>query len=282
MLQKSNCDFVSVVTPDHLHAEAVIAAAKAGKNILIEKPFGTTREDIYSMREAIAKSGVRAMCDLHNRLSPPFSNAKVTIDSGELGKVYSMYMRLNDNKSVATNMLSWSSNSSILWFLGSHSLDAISYICGSRPKTVYSQSRDGILKQLGIDTIDMYQTAITFENGCIAQMENGWISPNGNTSTIDLKCNIMCEKGMININTSNSDMLQVMTEERTRTPDCIARPVIDGRMTGFANNSIRTFVDRLIDGKPFFVSIDDAADCCIAILAIIGSAKTRKPVDIQY
>jgi predicted dehydrogenase len=282
MLRKSDCDFVSVTTPDHLHAKAVLAAAKAKKNILVEKPFATKRKDLFAMREAIGKNGVRAMCDLHNRVSPPFSNAKTIVESGELGKVMSMYMRLNDDKKVATEMLSWSANSSVLWFLGSHTMDAIQYLCNSRPKTVYSLSRKGVLKSMGINTVDMYQTSIELENGCIAQMENGWVTPNGNTSIIDLKCMVLCDKGQININTSNSDMLQVFTEERSRTPDCIARPIVMENMAGFVSNSIRSFVDRLIDGKPFFVSVDEAVDSCIALLAVMESAEKKKVIEVDY
>jgi predicted dehydrogenase len=199
-----------------------------------------------------------------------------------LGKVVSMYMRLNDDKSVATNMLSWTADSSVLWFLGSHTMDAISYMCGSRPRTVYSLSREGVLKSMGIDSIDMYQTSIELENGCIAQMENGWITPNGNTGIIDLKCTVLCEKGQVNINTSNSDMLQVFTEERSRTPDCIARPLILDKLTGFVNNSIRTYVDCLVSGEPFFVSVDEAVDSCIALLAVMESARTKKAIEVDY
>jgi predicted dehydrogenase len=282
MLRKCDCDFVSVTTPDHLHATAVLSAAKAKKNILVEKPFATKREDLFAMREAIAKNGVRAMCDLHNRVSPPFSNAKSIVDSGELGKVLSMYMRLNDDKTVATKMLSWTANSSVLWFLGSHTMDAISYFCGSRPKSVYSLSKKGVLQSMGIDTVDMYQTSLEMGNGCIAQMENGWVTPNGNTGIIDLKCTVLCDKGQININTSNSDMLQVFTEDRSRTPDCIARPIILDKITGFVNNSIRSFVDRLIDGKPFFVSVEEAVDSCIALLAVMESAEKKKVVEVDY
>jgi len=282
MLHKCDCDFVSVTTPDHLHAAAVLAAAEARRNILVEKPFATRREDILSMREAIAKNGVRAMCDLHNRVSPPFSNAKSIIDSGELGKVVSMYMRLNDDKSVATQMLSWTAESSVLWFLGSHTMDAISYMCGSRPRTVYALSNEGVLKSMGIDAVDMYQTSIELENGCIAQMENGWIAPNGNTSNIDLKCTVLCQRGQVNINTSNSDLLQVFTEERSRTPDCIARPLIRDRLTGFVSNSIRSYVDALISGEPFFASVDEAADACLALLAVMESARRRKPIEVAY
>ena len=222
------------------------------------------------------------MCDLHNRSSQPYSIAKQTIDSGEVGKVYSMYLRLNDNKSVATDMLSWSADSSILWFLGSHSLDLLCYLCGSRPKTVYALSRKGILQSMGVDTVDMYQTSIEFENGVIAQMENGWITPNGNTALIDMKCNILCEKGAFNINSSDSDMLRVLTEERTSTPNPIARPIINGRVEGFAPNNIRSFIDALYFDKPFNVTIDEAADSCLAILAIVDSAQKKLFVQVQY
>ena len=282
MLAESGCDFVSVVTPDHLHAAVTIAAAKAGKHILLEKPFATTREDIFAMKEAIRQSGVRAMCDLHNRSSQPYAIAKGVIDSGEFGKVYSMYLRLNDNKSVATSMLSWSAQSSVLWFLGSHTLDLLCYLCGSRPRTVYALARKGILQGMGIDSVDMYQTSIEFENGVIAQMENGWIVPNGNTAIIDMKCSILCEKGAFNINSSDSDMLRMISEERMTTPNPIARPIINGRVEGFAPNNIRSFVDGLYFDQQFNITIDEAADTCLAILAILESAEKKQVVEVRY
>lgn len=282
MLAKSGCDFVTIATPDHLHAQVAIDTANAGRDFLVEKPFATKREDIYNMRDAIVRNGVRAMCDLHNRSSQPYAMAKEIIDSGEFGNVYNMYIRLNDNKSVATNMLSWSASSSIMWFLGSHSLDLISYLCGSRPKTVYSLSRKGILEKMGVDTVDLYQTSIEFENGVIAQMENGWIVPNGNTALIDMKCNITCEKGAFNINTSNSDMLQVLGEDRTQTPNCIARPIINGRVEGFAPENIRSFVRGLLENKPFNITVDEAVNCCLAILSILESAQRKQVVEVSY
>ncbi len=282
MLQRTDCDFVSVTTPDYLHAAPVISAARARKNILVEKPFATNKKDLLDMKEAIDKNNVRVMCDFHNRLSPPFSNAKNIINSGEIGNVQSMYIRLNDSKIIVTKALSWAAESSVLWFLGSHTLDAISYFCASRPKTVYSLSKEGMLRSMGINAIDMYQTSIELENGCIAQMENGWVTPNGNTSNIDLKCTILCDMGQININTSNSDMLQVFTETRSNTPDCIARPIIQDKITGFVSNSIRSFVERLIDGRPFMISLQEAIDTSIALMAIMQSAKQKKVIEVNY
>lgn len=282
MLAKGGCDFITIATPDPYHAQVAIDAANAGCPFLVEKPFATTREDAINMVEAIERSGVRAMCDLHNRSSQPYAIAKDIIDSGRFGKVSNMYVRLNDNKFVPTDMLKWSASSSVLWFLGSHTLDLLNYLCGSRPKTVYALSRSGVLKSMGIDTVDVYQTAIEFENGVIAQMENGWIVPNGNTAIIDMKCNVTCEFGAFNMNTSNSDMLQVMTEEKTETPNCIARPIVNGRVMGFAPENIHSFVRGLLYDVPFNITVKEAADVSLGILAILESAREKKVVEVMY
>ncbi|KAK9674713.1 Oxidoreductase family, NAD-binding Rossmann fold [Popillia japonica] len=112
MFQKADCDAVAIVTPDYAHAEVAEAAANAGKNMLIEKPLATTRDDVYRIVNAVEKNQVRAMVDLHNRWSPPFNAAYESVAGGELGKIYSAYMRLNDVKWVATDMLPWAANSS--------------------------------------------------------------------------------------------------------------------------------------------------------------------------
>lgn len=114
------------------------------------------------------------MVDFHNRWSPPFNAAYTAVRAGELGELYSGYFRLNDIKWVATDLLPWAAQSSILWFLGSHSLDTLRWIFGSEVERVYCVSRSGVLKGLGVDTVDEYLTTLEFKNGAIAHMENGW------------------------------------------------------------------------------------------------------------
>lgn len=100
--------------------------------------------------------------------------------AGELGRVLSAYYRLNDCRWVATDMLPWAAKSSIMWFLGSHSIDTLMWMFQSRPKRVYCVSTEGVLKREGVDTVDEYLSTIEFENGAVAQMENGWVTPNAN------------------------------------------------------------------------------------------------------
>ncbi len=282
MLKKCDCDAVAIVTPDFLHADIAIECANQKRNILIEKPLATTRKDVFDMVEAIERNNVRAMVDLHNRWNPPFANAKDAVESGELGKPYSAYYRMNDSKWVATDMLSWSAKSSILWFLGSHSLDTLRWIFNDEVERVFSVSREGILKDLGVDTVDMYQTTIEFKHGGIAQMENGWITPNANTCVNDIKFNILGTKGMISIDASNHNLIQKFTDDKVETPDVLVKNYIQGKPKGFAFESIYHFIDCLVENREFYVSIKDAANTSLALLAVMESAKTRMPVTVKY
>ena len=282
LLAWGDFEAVSIVTPDFLHADIAVACANAGKHMLIEKPLATTREDVFRILEAVEKNNVRAMVDLHNRFSPPFAEAKRLIELGELGTLRNGYFRLNDIKWVATDMLSWSAQSSILWFLGSHSFDTLQWLFNDRATRVYTVSNRGVLDSLGVDTDDTFLTTIEFEHGAIAQMENGWITPNANPCVNDIKCNLTGDKGMVAIDASNHNMIQFYSDNTVTVPDVIVRNQIHGRVKGFAYESIRSFVDQMAADKPFIVSLEDAARTSLAILAIMESAKTRMPVEIDY
>ncbi|GHV06096.1 dehydrogenase [Spirochaetia bacterium] len=282
MFKKCGCDAVAIVTPDFAHADIAIKAAENRKHVLVEKPLATTREDVFAMREAFEKNKVRVMVDLHNRWSPAFNVAHQSVEKGELGAVYSGYMRLNDIKWVATDMLPWAAQSSILWFLGSHSLDTLRWFFNDEVKRVYAVSREGLLKGLGVDTVDTYLTTLEFRNGGIAQMENGWITPNANPCVNDIKFNILGDKGMISLDLSNHNLIQKYTDEKVIVPDMVVQHSIFGVPKGFAFESIRSFVDCILSGEEFHVSVEDAANTSLAILAIMESARTRMPVDVQY
>lgn len=281
MLADGDFDAVSIVTPDHLHADIAVACAKAGKHLLIEKPLATTREDVFRILDAVRESGVRAMVDLHNRWSPPFAAAYDAIQRGELGVLRNAYFRLNDTKWVATDMLPWAASSSILWFLGSHSFDTLQWLFGDEAARVFTVSSRGVLDAAGVPTDDVFLTTIEFRNGGIAQMENGWITPNANPCVNDIKCNLCGDRAMIAIDASHHNLIQLYSDERVIVPDVLVRNRVHGYVKGFAYESIRSFVDRLAAGQPFLVSLEDAARTSLAILSMMESAGTRQPVALE-
>jgi predicted dehydrogenase len=125
----------------------------------------------------------------------------------------------------------------------------------------------------------MYQYTYTFRNGCVAQVENGWITPNSNLSVNDFKCNIMGTKGMYNLDLSNHNLIQRFADTAS-TPDILVNNFVRETAAGFAYQSIRHFVDCMISGGPFYVSLEDAYNDTVTLLHVFESARTGKPVKV--
>ena len=278
LLQHCDFDAAAIVTPDFAHAEAAVACANAGKHMIIEKPLATTAEDVHRIMEAVERNKVRVMVDFHNRWNPPFNTTKQLLETGMYGVPRSAHFRLTDCVWVATDMLSWCAKSSILWFLGSHSLDILNWLIGELPQEVYAVKTEGQLKSMGIDAVDTYMTTIRYPSGAIAQMENSWVTPNGNPNVNDFKFNLLCTEGKFDVDASSHHLLQVTDARRVITQDVLVKNTVFGELKGFAYESIRSFVDCLISGQPFHVPLKDSANVTLALLAVMQSAETGVPV----
>src|SRR5207245_1413179 len=88
MIASPLVDAVDICLPHHLHKDAIVAAAAAGKHILCEKPLCLTIEEAEEVTHAVATSGVTLMC-AHNQLFlPTVAAAWEMIREGKLGRVY--------------------------------------------------------------------------------------------------------------------------------------------------------------------------------------------------
>lgn len=282
MLRDSELDAVAVVTPDFAHCEAVIAAARAGKHVIVEKPLATLREDADRIAEAVRQSGVTLMVDFHNRWSPPLVVARENIEKGLLGDVVSATLRLNDTIYVPTQMLAWAAKSSVLWFLGSHAVDTLRFLLHDEVARVYAVARSGVLKSRGLDVPDIYQSILEFKGGAVATVENNWIVPNTNPSVNDFKVNVLGSKGMISLDLTHSQFIERFLENSSDRPAFLHDVQVYGRRVGFVYESIRHFVDCLAEGKPVQATLDDGVKVTKVILAILESADKQEPVSVRY
>jgi predicted dehydrogenase len=81
-------DAVDICLPHHLHADAIVAAADAGRHVLCEKPLCLTIDEARRIQQAVATSGITLMCS-HNQLyMPPVAAARRAIEDGLVGRVY--------------------------------------------------------------------------------------------------------------------------------------------------------------------------------------------------
>lgn len=131
MLRQEQPDLVSVVTPDHLHADITVAAAEGGvKAILCEKPIATTLADADRMIAATEANGVLLSVEHTRRWSPTFQKARELARQGDLGKL----------RTVISNMYS---PRSMLFRNGTHMIDVMVFFAESDPIWVFAELEEG-------------------------------------------------------------------------------------------------------------------------------------------
>ena len=82
-----NVDAVYIATPNSLHAEHAITAARHKKHVIVEKPMAMTLAECDAMNEAADKNGVKLLCGHTHSFDPPIRKMREIVKSGELGKL---------------------------------------------------------------------------------------------------------------------------------------------------------------------------------------------------
>lgn len=88
LIERADIDVIDICTPNDSHYEIALAAAKAGKHILCEKPLALTVEQARAMLEAVEQAGVVHMVCHNYRFAPAVQLVKQLITEGRLGRIY--------------------------------------------------------------------------------------------------------------------------------------------------------------------------------------------------
>lgn len=88
LIQRKDIDAIDICTPNNTHAEIAIAAAKAGKMVLCEKPLSMNTAEGQQMVDAVEAAGVPNTVWYNYRRVPAVTLAKQLIDEGRLGKIF--------------------------------------------------------------------------------------------------------------------------------------------------------------------------------------------------
>src|SRR5437868_6391099 len=88
LVAMKDVDLVTLALPNDLHCEVALAAAKAGKHIVCEKPLCRTLEEADQMIDACRKAGVLLMYAEELCFAPKYVRAKQLADEGDIGKAF--------------------------------------------------------------------------------------------------------------------------------------------------------------------------------------------------
>jgi len=177
MIIEADLDAVDICLPHHLHAEAIVAAAQAGKHILCEKPLCLTVQQADEVQRAVSAAGVTLMC-AHNQLFlPAVSTAKQVLDQGILGTVYevrttdSFYNNFNP-ENMGWRATTATSGGGELMDTGYHPTYLMLHLAGGSPLEATALLSRHRLRFM--ESEDSAQVLVRFDNGVVGHLVTSW------------------------------------------------------------------------------------------------------------
>lgn len=299
-------------TPNFLHAEPCIEAAKAGKHVVCEKPLARNKKEAKEMRDAVKKANVKNICNYNYRMVPAVVLAKNLIMDGKLGRIFHFRARylqewiVDPEFPIIWRLCKKDCGSGALGDLGSHIIDLGRFLCGEFKSvmavtTTFIKERynEAEKKKQLVDVDDAVAAVVEFENGAIGTIEASRFCPGRkNYNTIEING----EKGSIWWDLENMNNLWVYWREEepaeTRGFHCISvtesfHPYYDkwwphGHIIGWENTFVHiayNMIEAIINNKPlepFVATFEDGYRNNVICDAMIESAESGKKVTCKF
>ncbi|MCX7522825.1 Gfo/Idh/MocA family oxidoreductase [Microbacterium sp. STN6] len=271
MLAEAEIDAVDICLPHHLHKDAIVAAARAGKHILCEKPLCLSVEEADEVAAAVEAAGVTLMC-AHNQLFlPAVAKAKQLIDDGVLGHVYEVRTTDSFFNDFDPSTMGWRAHASTsgggeLIDTGYHPTYLLMHLAGGVPVEVTSMLSTHRLAFM--EGEDSAQVLVRFDNGVVGHIVTSWAYQAADSTE---RFSVVGEKGSL---TSDGTTLSYRLRGSDEAEILEFEPVHE-----FAAE-IGHFAQCLIDGTRPLNTEREGIDVLGIILAAYESAanKTIAPV----
>ncbi|MCX8155368.1 MAG: Gfo/Idh/MocA family oxidoreductase [Verrucomicrobiae bacterium] len=189
VMQRDDIDLVDICLPNNFHAEVAIAAAKAGKMIICEKPLARDGKEAQAMVKAVEKAGVANFVSFNYRRIPAVTLAKQLIDEGRLGRIFHYRAKFLQDWTISKDVPQggdalWrldvkAAGSGVTGDLLAHCIDTALWLNGSIEKVnamteTFVKERlhqlTGKVEKVGID--DACAFLARFSNGSLATFES--------------------------------------------------------------------------------------------------------------
>lgn len=316
LLDRDDIDVVDIGTPGFTHSEIAIAAMKAGKAVICEKPLANTLAEAEEMAAVAEETGVITMCNFNIRATPAVALARKMIREGKLGKIHQWRAAFQQGWLVSKDFpLTWrlqkdKAGSGALGDLGAHSIDLARSLVGEiqsvnalmhtftkqRPIPLVDEGRhskpSGKMGEVTVD--DSVWAILAFENGAYGTMEATRMATG---QMVGNRFEVYGDKGGLMFDFMRLNELQYfdMTEGaeyqgwRNINATGPMHPYLEGwwpkgHTLGYEHTFAHLFRDFFIayaEGKPASPDFSDALRTQAVLAAIEQSSDTRQWVDVR-
>jgi predicted dehydrogenase len=188
LIEDPSVQIVDNCTPDSMHAEPAIAAVRAGKHVICEKPLAMTLADAKEMRDEALEAGVKHMLCHNYRFMPAVRLAKKLVEERELGRIYQfrgVYLQEVGHKPSEVLENVWyatGTRSGVLLGIGSHIIDMARFLLGEMKaitgmvRTFNTTRKDSSGKTESVTADEVNGALVEFESGAVGTIESAGVS----------------------------------------------------------------------------------------------------------
>ncbi|HNY87139.1 MAG TPA: Gfo/Idh/MocA family oxidoreductase [Candidatus Hydrogenedentes bacterium] len=306
LVERDDIDAIDIGSPNNTHRDIVLAAAKAGKMILCEKPLAMNAAEGLEMTEAVEKAGVPNMVWFNYRRVPAITLAKQFMDEGRLGRVFHYRAKYLQDWTISPDL---PQGGAALWRLDAdvagsgvtgdllaHSIDTAIWLIGGVDRVCAMtetfikerplQDDPGTVKSVTID--DACAFLARFKNGALATFESTrYARGRKNQNTFEVNG----ELGSLYFDLEDAHQLQYFDHRndsqsrgwRTILVTDSDHPYmghwwVPGCVIGYEHtfiNALADFLGGLASGVPVRPNFRDALETQYVCDAVLDSAKTE-------
>jgi predicted dehydrogenase len=166
LLSDVSIDAIAIATPVSTHYELAMAALRAGKHVLVEKPLAQTSEQVHRLIEEAERRRLILMVDHTFLYTPAVQKIRDLTIEGVLGEIYYY-------NGIRASLGLFQSDVNVIWDLAVHDISIIQFILDEAPVAVSATGTSHVAGR----PENMAHLALFFQNSCIAHVSVNWLSP---------------------------------------------------------------------------------------------------------
>lgn len=275
LLEREECDAVSVAVPTELHEQVTIDALEAGAHVLVEKPIAATVTGARRMIERARQLGRMLMVGHVVRFNPAVQVLKQKLEAGELGRLFQIFCRRIGPFPARIRDVG------VVVDLATHDLDVMRYLLNANPVRVYAETEQRVHTAYE----DLMWALLRFPEGVVGALEVNWLTPTKVREVI-----VLGERGMFRM----GDLNQELYFYENGLAGDLSWPVLqtlkgvsEGPMVRYPiqryeplRAELEAFLQAVRDGRPAPVGGEDGLAALELALMLVESGRTGRVVEV--
>lgn len=288
MLGRPEVEIVAIYTPDHLHAEHIVRAFEAGKDVICTKPLVNSMEGARRVLEAGRKTGRRLLVGQSTRFFEPFRRQRAAFERGEVGALELVDAHYIHRMDWYYAKSPWAATQTDWVYLGlSHPLDLLRWYLGPIKSVQAMGEVSALGRSAGLTGRDIYIVNVVSESGVVGRAMGHYGVHELPTARNCIELMLYGSEGtsqaqyhdMRFVRTA-PDGTEVMEDFLYAGRQYYFNSEVHGMHYGEFANYAEYFAGALIDGTPHSPGLEEGIETFCLMEAARRAAETCRPVEV--